>query len=132
MESAPLIVLVAILFIFLFRGMRTSQFGLAEIGLIDQVFSDTRDRTLRFSGEKVEVLFSDMRLDRFAKSSFFETGCPLTALKLCKDKSDRYFLWTYRRPEYTQAKVKLLTKIEAYSLLKNKEEMLAKVFREDI
>jgi len=131
MGSEPWIVLIVVLFIFFVRGYRVPSSGGGIEEYVHQMFYSTSDKTLRFSGENMQVLISKVKLKRFAKSSFFEAGCPFVAVKLCKDKSDRHFLWTYRRPEDAFPHITLLNVAEAREMLNDEDGILAKVFPEE-
>ena len=122
MIAAPVLVLLAILGIFLMRGFR----GGTTTG-VEERFRSTRDRTLRFDGAKTTVLYTGLELHRFRKTSFFDSRCPMTAVKICADKRGRHFLWVYCPPDDAAPTLRRLDNVELRQLLQDEQAILAKV-----
>lgn len=113
---------LAILFLFLLRYFR------AGTGKFAFVFIDDEFRAYRrgkFIGEKVTVLYTDKRIDRFAPSEFRESRGPAVAIYICRDeKSGQHWLWRLYRPTEPDPSLRKLTPEEAEAMLQRKEKLL--------
>lgn len=113
---------LAILFLFALRYFR------AGTGKFAFVFIDDEFRAYRrgkFIGEKVTVLYTDKRIDRFAPSEFRETAGPAVAIYICRDeKSGQHWLWRLYRPTEPEPSLRKLTPEEAEAMLARKEKLL--------
>lgn len=97
--------------------------GMYSFRSIDDEFRAYRDG--KFVGSKVTVLYSDMRIDRFAPSEFKESRGPAVAIYICRhEKSGQHWLWRLYRPTEPDPSLQKLTSQEARAMLQRKEKLL--------
>ncbi len=105
---------------FILRMYRTS--GTLDPVNVDRAF--TRYRNGSFVASETKVLFSDMRVDRFAPSKFLEAGAPYVAVYICRDSLGQHWLWKLYRPTEPDPVLTRLTPQEAESMLQRKDGLL--------
>jgi hypothetical protein len=113
---------IAVLLPFLLRYYRAGTGMRSFVDIDDEFRAYHRGK---FFGSKVTVLYSDMRIDRFAPSDFKETRGPAVAIYICRDeKSGQHWLWRLYRPTEPNPSLQKLTLQELEAMLRRKEKLL--------
>jgi hypothetical protein len=113
---------IAVFLPFVLRYYRAGT-GMYAFAFIEDEFRAYRRG--KFVGSNVKVLYSDMRIDRFAPSEFKETRGPAVAVYICRDeKTGQHWLWRLYRPTEPTPSLQKLTPQEAEAMLQRREKLL--------
>jgi hypothetical protein len=118
-------ILGAVLVVFLpffMRWHRTSEYAFAHMHRRFLAY-----RKAGFVGSEVTVLFSDWRVDRYAKGSFHEKHAPCACVYLCVNAKGQHYLWKLYEPAMDEPTLTKLSADEAEESLGRKKTLLAQL-----